>query len=96
MTWQESEITGHEIDASVDDDGEGINGIGFKPTAAIAEARSQKRKQQVSEWRAREAREARQRRFEKRRGSGGVGVKAIGLLGKGRTEERAVRFLDAV
>lgn len=68
LTWQDTEITGHEIDASADDDGEGINGVGFRPTPAIAYARSQKRKQQVSEWRAREAREARQRRFQRRQG----------------------------
>lgn len=68
LTWQDTEITGHEIDVSADDDGEGINGVGFRPTPAIAYARSQKRKQQVSEWRAREAREARQRRFQRRQG----------------------------
>lgn len=73
LTWQDDEITGHDIDfTSVDDDGEGINGIGFKPTPAIAYARSQKRKQQVNEWRAREAREARQRRFERRRAVAGL------------------------
>ncbi|EME40260.1 hypothetical protein DOTSEDRAFT_82883 [Dothistroma septosporum NZE10] len=70
LTWQESEITGHEIDAtSPDDDGEGINGIGFRPTAAIAYARSQKRRKAVEEWKAREAREARQRRINRRRGA---------------------------
>ncbi|TKA24256.1 hypothetical protein B0A50_06020 [Salinomyces thailandicus] len=75
LTWQEEEITGHDIDAtSGDDDGLGINGIGFKPTPAIAYARSQKRRQQISEWRAREAREARQKRIERRRGAGGGGL----------------------
>ncbi|KAF2207366.1 hypothetical protein CERZMDRAFT_102460 [Cercospora zeae-maydis SCOH1-5] len=69
LTWQDSEITGHEI-TSPDDDGEGINGIGFRPTPAIAYARSQKRRQQVEGWKAREAREARQKRLERRRGSG--------------------------
>lgn len=87
LTWQDNEITGHDIDTtSPDDDGLGINGIGFKPTPAMAHARSQKRKQQVSEWRAREAREARQRRFDRRRGTGG---------GEGRggaQSRRAVRF----
>lgn len=72
LVWQESEITGHDIDFTTpDDDGEGINGIGFRPTPAMAYARSQKRKQQVSEWRAREARDARQRRIERRRGASG-------------------------
>lgn len=49
-----------------EDDGYGINGIGYKPTPQMAYARAQKRKQQVMEWRAREAREARQRRIERR------------------------------
>lgn len=67
MTWHESEITGHDP-SDPNDDGYGINGIGFKPTPAIAWARSQKRKQQLADYRNREAREARQRRSEKRRG----------------------------
>ena len=66
MTWHESEITGHNP-TDPNDDGYGINGIGFKPTPAIAWARSQKRKQQLEEYRNREAREARQRRSERRR-----------------------------
>ncbi|KAL4931232.1 uncharacterized protein BDV17DRAFT_23770 [Aspergillus undulatus] len=65
LTWNDSEITGHNP-TDPDDDGYGINGIGFKPTAAIAWARSQKRKKQVSEWRNREAREAREKRRERR------------------------------
>lgn len=64
--WHESEITGHNPD-DPNDDGYGINGIGFKPTPAIAWARSQKRKQQLADYRTREAREARQRRSERRR-----------------------------
>ncbi|KAL2003282.1 hypothetical protein VTN02DRAFT_4403 [Thermoascus thermophilus] len=67
LTWHDSEITGHNpTDPS--DDGYGINGIGFKPTAAIAWARSQKRQKQVAEWKSREAREARERRRERRDG----------------------------
>lgn len=68
--WHESEITGHDPD-DPNDDGYGINGIGFKPTPAIAWARSQKRKQQLSEYRSREAREARQKRSERRRAGSG-------------------------
>ena len=65
LTWHDSEITGHDpTDPS--DDGYGINGVGFRPTPAIAHARAQKRKQQVAEWKNREAREARQRRSERR------------------------------
>lgn len=70
LTWQEDEITGHELDPSADDDGEGINGIGFKPTPAMAYARKQRRQEQVNEWKAREAKDARQRRFERRRAAG--------------------------
>lgn len=66
--WHESEITGHDPD-DPNDDGYGINGIGFKPTPAIAWARSQKRKQQLADYRSREAKEARQRRSERRRWS---------------------------
>lgn len=68
--WHESEITGHDPDDPTDD-GYGINGIGFKPTPAIAWARSQKRKQQLADYRSREAREARQKRTERRRGGSG-------------------------
>jgi len=95
LTWQDDEITGHEIDASADDDGEGINGIGFKPTAAMAEARSARRKQQVDQWRAREAREARARRIEKRKGIGGSGSLRSKNDASGFGAKRAVRFLDA-
>lgn len=65
FTWHDSEITGHSpTDPS--DDGYGINGVGFKPTAAMAWARSQKRQRQVAEWKNREAREAREKRRERR------------------------------
>jgi hypothetical protein len=66
LTWQDSEITGHLMLDS-DDDGYGINGIGFKPTAAMANARSLRRKQQVLAWRSREAKEERERRAERRK-----------------------------
>ncbi|EXJ93731.1 hypothetical protein A1O1_02124 [Capronia coronata CBS 617.96] len=64
--WRDCEITGHNPD-DPDDDGYGINGIGFRPTAAIAWSRSQRRKQQLSDYRNREAREARQYRSERRK-----------------------------
>ena len=67
LTWHESEITGYDP-ADPADDGYGINGIGFKPTAAMAWERSQRRQKQVEEWKKREAREARERRKEKRDG----------------------------
>jgi hypothetical protein len=94
LTWQDSEITGHEIHRSLGDDGEGINGVGFRPTPAIAQARRQKRKHQLSEWRAREAREARQRRFEKRQQVGGKGCSVdVNVGGDGdEGQRRVVRF----
>jgi hypothetical protein len=66
LTWHESEITGHDPN-DPNDDGYGVNGIGYKPTPAQAWARSQRRKQQLAEYKSREAREARQRRSERRR-----------------------------
>ena len=66
MTWHESEITGHNP-SDPNDDGYGVNGIGYKPTPAQAWARSQRRKQQLAEYKSREAKEARQRRSERRR-----------------------------
>ncbi|KAM3081231.1 hypothetical protein ACMFMF_003145 [Clarireedia jacksonii] len=67
MTWHDDEITGHRPN-DPDDDGEGINGIGFRPTAAIAYARAEKRKQAMADYRSREAKEARARRMERRKG----------------------------
>ncbi|CAG8948618.1 unnamed protein product [Penicillium salamii] len=66
LVWRDSEITGHNP-SDPTDDGYGINGIGFKPTASIAWERSQRRQKQVTEWKSREAREARERRRERRR-----------------------------
>jgi hypothetical protein len=74
LTWQDSEITGHLAGPATDpdDDGTGLNGIGFRPTPAMAQARAQRRRQQVLDWKAREAREARAKRSERRRrGVGG-------------------------
>ncbi|KAK1066370.1 hypothetical protein LTR74_007257 [Friedmanniomyces endolithicus] len=92
QTWHPSEITGQTLDPTTpDDDGEGINGIGFRPTPAIAYARSQRRKQQVSAWKAREAGEARQRRVERRRGGSGSGCVGEVKGGNGGVR-RCVRF----
>jgi hypothetical protein len=81
LTWSDAEITGHLL-LDPEDDGTGLNGIGFKPTPAVAWARSQRRKKQLAEWKAREAREARAKRSEKRRSGGGLGAFA-GLAGGG-------------
>ncbi|KAF3386482.1 hypothetical protein F1880_000379 [Penicillium rolfsii] len=71
FTWHDHEITGHNP-TDPTDDGYGINGVGFKPTAAIAWARSQKRQRQVAEWKSREAREAREKRRERRNENSGM------------------------
>jgi hypothetical protein len=90
MTWHESEITGHHP-TDPTDDGYGINGIGFKPTPAIAWARSQKRNQQLEDYRNREAREARQRRSERRAGSAETSVENAAKVKKRNVK---VRFRD--
>ena len=66
LYWIDAEITGHDPDDPTDDV-YGINGIGFRPTAGQAQQRSQRRKQQLAEYRSRESKEARQRRSERRR-----------------------------
>ena len=63
--WHDNEITGHQLTDPADD-GYGLNGLGFMPTAAMAWSRSQRRKQQIADYRSREAREARLRRNERR------------------------------
>lgn len=101
LTWKDSEITGHLADPSTDpdDDGTGINGIGFRPTPALAYARSQKRRQQISEWKARETREARAKRNERRRrGVGGMSSREVTVerdtspTKKVETSRRTVKF----
>ncbi|MCJ1391633.1 hypothetical protein MMC18_004498 [Xylographa bjoerkii] len=81
----------------------GLNGIGYRPTPAMAYARAQRRKQQVAEWKSREAKEARQRRSElrkKREQNIGDSGRMMGGLGgdrDGGLEEmkvRRVRFVE--
>ncbi|KAA8646062.1 uncharacterized protein ATNIH1004_007485 [Aspergillus tanneri] len=87
LTWHDSEITGHNP-TDPNDDGYGINGLGFKPTASIAWTRSQKRQKQVAEWRIREAKEARERRREKR---DGIELDKIRTIQKGAIQKK-VKF----
>ena len=88
LTWQDAEITGHLTGPAndPDDDGTGLNGIGFKPTPAIAYQRAQRRKQQLSEWKARESREARAKRTQRRH----RGVSARPQASREATVERDV------
>ncbi|KAH6623369.1 hypothetical protein F5144DRAFT_550922 [Chaetomium tenue] len=98
LTWHDDEITIYDPDDS-DDDGTGINGIGFKPTPAEAYARTVRRRQQLAEYRKREERDARAKRSLRRRGGGspapGGEVVRVGGGKKGKGERRRVRFLES-
>ncbi|KAK4234748.1 hypothetical protein C8A03DRAFT_18408 [Achaetomium macrosporum] len=101
LTWHDDEITIYDPDDS-DDDGTGINGIGFKPTPAIAYARTVRRRQQLAEYRKREEREARAKRsLNRRRGrSSSPAPTALALemaagRKEGKAERRRVRFLES-
>lgn len=87
FTWHDDEITGHDP-TDPNDDGYGINGIGFKPTAAIAWARTEKRRRQVADWKNREAREAREKRRERR---DGVDMDKMRSIQQGAVQKR-VKF----
>ena len=94
LVWTADEITGHDPTDPADD-GRGINGIGFRPTAALAAKRALARRRQVLEWKAREARDARQRRAERRAVmGGGDGLSMSGSRGGVVGGERKVRFAD--
>lgn len=89
LTWHEDEITIYDPDDD-DDDGTGINGVGFKPTPALAHARAMKRRQQMVDYRRREENEARARRNQRRRGDA-----PPGRVVKRKSPTRRVRFIDA-
>lgn len=67
LTWREDEITIFDPN-DADDDGTGVNGVGFKPTPELAHARVMKRRLQMAEYRKREESEARALRNQRRRG----------------------------
>lgn len=90
LTWHDDEITMYDPEDE-DDDGTGINGIGFKPTPALAQARTMKRRQQMAEYRKREESDARARRSQRRRGGPTI---TIGPADDKSTSRR-VRFMDA-
>lgn len=96
LTWHATEITGHMIDYANDDDGTGINGVGFKPTKQQEEVRRERRKRQIEQWRKREDQDARIARFKARAEM----KEGFGLIGLGNDEKdmpdaavkRMVRF----
>ncbi|KAL8794017.1 MAG: hypothetical protein Q9195_003423 [Heterodermia aff. obscurata] len=92
LWWSDAEITGHDP-KDPSDDGYGINGVGFIPTPAVANARVERRKRQVAEWKNREAKEARQKRSDRRRRRD-VENEASGTALSSSSEGRKVRFLE--
>jgi hypothetical protein len=88
LTWHEDEITVYDPDDE-DDDGTGINGVGFKPTPAVAHARAMKRRQQMAEYRKREESDARIKRSQRRKGDGETPTRID------KVSARRVRFSDA-
>ncbi|KAK2595556.1 hypothetical protein QQS21_006730 [Conoideocrella luteorostrata] len=89
LTWHEDEITIYDPDDD-DDDGTGINGIGFRPTPALAHARAMRRRQQITDYRKREEGEARARRNQRRRGE-----EALSVRPKKKSSPRKVHFIDS-
>ncbi|GKT43420.1 uncharacterized protein ColSpa_03601 [Colletotrichum spaethianum] len=95
LTWKEEEITIYDPEDD-EDDGTGINGVGFMPTAAMAYARTQKRRLQLAEYKKREESEARARRSQRRRGSGAdLGSKLDSKSSGSGGGVRKVRFTEA-
>ncbi|KAJ6441017.1 ABC transporter CDR4 [Purpureocillium lavendulum] len=91
LTWHEDEITIYDPNDE-DDDGTGINGVGFKPTPALAQVRAMKRRQQMADYRRREESEARARRSQRRRGE--TPIPSGGGVVKKKSPTRRVRFID--
>lgn len=89
LTWHDDEITGYQDD-DPEDDGEGINGIGFKPTPLQAYQRMEKRRQQMADYKMRETREARAKRGARRRGS----VSEVAAAKVDGVNGRRVRFME--
>ncbi|CAF9923382.1 MAG: hypothetical protein HETSPECPRED_005310 [Heterodermia speciosa] len=92
LWWSDAEITGHDP-KDPSDDGYGINGVGFIPTPAVANARVERRKKQIAEWKNREAKEARQKRSDRRRRRD-MENEATGTALSSGSEGRKVRFLE--
>lgn len=98
LWWHDEEITGHNPDDPTDD-GYGINGVGFLPTPTIANARAERRKKQIAEWKNREAKEARQKRGDRRRrrdmeSASSPNGTSLGQTGMRANGSRKVRFLE--
>lgn len=79
LWWREDELTGYNP-SDPDDDGAGVNGVGYQKSAAEAWRIAQARKKQIEEWRVREQRDARAARRHARTGDGRNG-------GESKTED---------
>lgn len=88
LVWSDAEITGHDPD-DPDDDLYGINGVGFRPTAAMAEQRRAQRRKQIADWRKREDNEKRAWRRQTRNFN-----ESLAEPTKADEEGKRVRFLD--
>ncbi|KAG6060930.1 hypothetical protein E4U32_003190 [Claviceps aff. humidiphila group G2b] len=87
LTWHEDEITMYDPN-DADDDGTGVNGIGFKPTPALERSRIMRRREQMAAYRKREECEARAKRTQRRRGE-----EPLSARPKKGLPERRVRFV---
>lgn len=87
LWWQDSEIVGHDP-ADPEDDSRGVNGIGYQKTKAEQYRISERKKRQITEWRNREAREARAIRAAGRVSGNGSGPKD--LIDKGDKGHRVI------
>lgn len=65
LTWQEEEITVYDPDDE-DDDGEGMDGVGFQPPPKIARATARRKLGQLAGYRRMVEQEARERRRRRR------------------------------
>lgn len=88
LTWREDEITGYDPE-DPEDDGEGINGVGFRPSPAEAYDRMRKRKKQLAGYRKQEAKEARRLRRERR------SICPEAMTNQKQEKKKRVRFKEA-
>ncbi|PKS07164.1 hypothetical protein jhhlp_005764 [Lomentospora prolificans] len=86
LTWREEEITVYDPEDK-DDDGTGINGVGFQPPPAVARAIALKKRQQLLTYKKMVDGDARAKRNERRRGRDAA-------IAKESARRRRVRFLS--
>lgn len=87
LTWREEEITVYDPEDK-DDDGAGMDGVGFQPPPAIARAIALKKRQQLLAYKKMVDGDARAKRNERRRG------REAAAAAKESARRRRVRFLS--